>query len=225
VGILHVTATGNAGFHFEVNGFRCAIDALWQAPPRFLGGPPRWTPPRNLNLILVTHHHWDHFDARAVRHAASADTVVIGPPDVLDSLGRGVETWPTAPVGGQSPAQTNVGPALVTCFRTLHGHAHYSYLIDVGGFRVFHDGDNEDTRLLSADGLRPVDVLMLCPWLGSGWQTFVRDLSPRRWLLSHLTGDELAAHGEGRFLSQLCDETPLPERIVALIPGETLNLE
>lgn len=224
MGVLHVAATGNAGFFFDVGGFTCAIDALWTPPPRFLGGPPRWAPPRTLDLILVTHHHWDHFEASAVRRAASNNTIVIGPPDVIDSLGThaGISLAPSVSAG---PAETKAGPATVTCFRTTHGHEHYSYLIEVGGFRLLHDGDNEDTRTLSPEKLRPIDLLMLCPWQGSGWQGFAQDLAPRRWLLSHLAREELAAHGEGRFLPPLCDEVPLPERIVALGPGDTLSLE
>jgi L-ascorbate metabolism protein UlaG (beta-lactamase superfamily) len=225
VGALHVTATGNAGFYLELDGFTCAIDALWTPPPRFLGGPPCWTPPLRLDLILITHQHWDHFDARSVLRAASAGTVVIGPSDVVGGLGPGIGIRAIDPVADGGAVETRVGPARIACYGTTHGHAHNSYLIDVGGFRLFHDGDNEDTRTLSAQELRPVDVLMLCPWQGSGWQTFVKDLSPTRWLLAHLTANEINAHREGRFLPQLCDEVPIPERAVALSPGQTLTVE
>jgi hypothetical protein len=115
--------------------------------------------------------------------------------------------------------------ATVTAFRTYHGRGHNSYLVRAGGFAFFHDGDNEDTRPLDTAALAPVDALLLCPWQGSGWPEFVERLSPRRWFLIHMTQEEIAQHRAGRFLPDLCDRVPLPDRIVALAPGEASTME
>lgn len=221
---LYVTATGNAGFCIRFDSFVCAIDALWTIPARFAPGPPEVELPRP-DLVVITHSHWDHFDPDAVLRAATPHTAVLGPPDVIRRL-AGIQTttvWPAHGDGECPPV--HAGPATVTGYRTTHGRQHVSFLLEIGGFRLFHDGDNEDTRALPIRPLSPLDVLMLCPWQGSGWVEFVTSMSPRYWLLSHLSSGELAAHAAGRFLPELCDQVPLEERIVALEPGETLRVQ
>ncbi len=217
---LRLTATGNAGFVAEVGGFRFAIDAHWGLPLRSRGAGGVIGPPGSLDLILVTHAHRDHVDARVLTRAAGS-ALVVGPPEVTGALDPHVRR---AEVGRASrgPWRISEGPAHIDCFWTSHGSSHVSYLVDIGGFRLFHDGDNEDTRILDPSSLRPIDVLLLCPWQGSGWQDSVRELAPRWWVLAHLTEEELAAHDEGRFLPELSDDIPFPERTVGLWPGQTL---
>ena len=113
----------------------------------------------------------------------------------------------------------------VTCIRTSHGRAHNSYLVEADGFRFLHDGDNEDTRLLDARALGPIDALFLCPWQGSGWEDFVGRIEPRYWFLIHLYEEEIAAHREDRFLAELSDCVPDIAPVIALAPGESFDLE
>lgn len=129
------------------------------------------------------------------------------------------------------PAATTVLPLAggsVTAFRTTHGRRHNSYLVQLGQFRFFHDGDNEDTRPLATAAIAPLDALLLCPWRGADWPAFLQRLSPQHWILIHLDDDEITAHRADRFLPDLPDfsaRVPLPARIVALRPGEALTLD
>jgi len=109
--------------------------------------------------------------------------------------------------------------AAITAFLTFHGQAHNSYLIELPGFRCFHDGDNEKTPRLDAAVLGKLDALMLGPWQGSGWVNCIERLAPQRYFLMHLTDEELAEHAQDRFLPDLCDH--VPKGLVVLRPGET----
>jgi predicted Rossmann-fold nucleotide-binding protein len=49
-------------------------------------------------------------------------------------------------------------------------------------------------------------------------------VSPEDMDLMHLTDEEFDEHFAGRFLPELCDRVPLPDRIVALRPGESFTV-
>jgi L-ascorbate metabolism protein UlaG (beta-lactamase superfamily) len=232
---VKITATGNAGFHVAAPGTSVLIDALWEGVPRFLGGQ-RPAPTENLpaNLILVTHAHWDHFSpSRVAEAAARTGAAVVGAADVIRRLRGGVPDGllvtlepPETPRGGPAASATvETAGATVTALRTSHGQRHNSYLVRMGAFSFFHDGDNEDTRPLDVEFLRPVDALLLCPWQGSRWPDFVERLAPQRWFLTHLTDEEFDEHFAGRFLPGLSDRVPLADRVVALRPGESFEFD
>ena len=118
----------------------------------------------------------------------------------------------------------------ITAFRTYHSRGHNSCLLEIPGqnggkpLRLFDDGDNEDTRPLDLAAIGPIDVLLLGgPWQGSAWAEFVDRLRPGRWLLMHLTAEELDAHAAGRYLPDLCDRVPRPDGLVALRPSQALS--
>ena len=232
---ITITATGNAGVHVAGPGGAVFIDAFWDAAPRLIGGQTRRAAPAQAaDLILVTHGHWDHFSPDRVAEAAGRlGAAVIGPAHVVREL-RGliddrslVELEPSEAGRGRpaGSASVRLPAAEVTAFRTSHGRGHNSYLVRMGRFTVFHDGDNEDTRPLDVRALSPVDALFLCPWQGSAWETFVERLSPRLWVLIHLDEQEIARHEAGRFLADLADRVPLTDRTLALRPGEAHNLD
>jgi hypothetical protein len=115
--------------------------------------------------------------------------------------------------------------ARVRAFRTFHGSSHNSYLVDVEGFRFFHDGDNEDTRRLDRAALGRVDALMIGPWQGAGYVEFIEALAPRRWLLMHLSFEELDEYARGTFLTGTCGCDRVPPNGAALRPGEAVEID
>ncbi len=194
---------------------------------------PAWPGHLAADLILVTHAHWDHFDRDGVQAAAAgAGAVVAGPRSVCRALegrvppGRLIELEPTPPPRGRfaAPTTANVGPIRVQAFRTAHSRDHNSYLVQLPGFRLFHDGDNERTACLDGAALRPLDALLIAPWRGSGWADFVRATGATRWFLMHLTEEELREHEAGTFLSDSCGCTDVPDNLVVLRPGESITL-
>ncbi len=227
---VNVTLFGNSGFEIQAGGFRLLIDAFTNGYP----GGTQLDPPaesvQNADLILITHSHYDHFSPWKTAAAARVSGAqVVGPKAVIDALagelpaGQLVEAEPPVAPAGQPAAAVELtsGPAKITAFRTFHARGHNSYLIDVEGVRLFHDGDNEDTRRLDLARLGRNDALFLCPWKGSGWVEFIERLNPNRWFLMHLTDAELDDHEAGRFFADICDYVPLADRLVVLRPGQT----
>jgi L-ascorbate metabolism protein UlaG (beta-lactamase superfamily) len=226
-----ITAIGNEGFRVEAAGIRVFVDAFY-ASGLGVGSAP-CLQAQDLgrdDLILVTHAHGDHFDPEQVSALAeAADATVVGPATVIQALRRYRPTSslvtlepPTASRGAPARSLTITLPhAKVKALRTFHSQDHNSYLLDLDGFRLFHDGDNEDTRRISPAEIGPLDALFIGPWQGSGWAECVEKLAPRKWFLMHLTEAELDQQEAGTFLTDLCDHVPLPERLVVLRPGQS----
>jgi len=184
-------------------------------------------------LILVTHSHPDHFDAAQVEDAAKrTHATVIGPASVITRLQTKlpkeslVELEPVASKGVRITASRSVELPLarVTAFRTFHSSDHNSYLVEMKGFCFFHDGDNEDTRRIDRGALGRIDALFIATWQGAAWAEFIEAVQPSRWFLMHMTDEELAEHRKGAYLPDLCDHIPLPDKLVALSPGQSYEM-
>jgi len=226
---VKITAIGNEGFQIATPAATILIDAFYE-PYLSAGAAPGVAPEqiRQADLILVTHAHADHFDpAQVAEAAARTGAAVVGPPAVILPLSghlpaeRLVELDP--PLARKpAPAESRsciLPAAAVTAFRTFHGRGHNSYLVDAGGFRFFHDGDNENTRRLRPPALGRLDALFIAPWQGSGWVEFVEALRPAHWFLMHLDERELDRHEQGAYLPELCDR--VPPGLVVLRPGQS----
>lgn len=219
-----LTALGNAGFRIEHAGRVVLVDPFFarrDSPTLGFEIPA--------DLILITHDHWDHFDAEAVAEATERWPAcrVGGPRRVTNRLrGRVPEARlllleaPEPSRGQCYPyVQAQAGKIQVRAYRTFHGTGHNSYLVEQAGLRWLHDGDNERTQPYDVARLGSLDFLFLCPWQGSAWSDFVRQLQPRCWVLQHLDEDELAQHRRGEFLPSLGEPVPMPAE--ALATGET----
>ena len=221
---LTVTSLGNAGFLVEHGNTAIVVDPFDWSLPLITASA------RRFSLILVTHDHWDHFDRRRVAElSASRGATVCGPRRVVRALegtvapGRLQEVEPPPPSGHPRrsvPIAVTARGVPVLAYRSHHSRDHTSYLVDLGGVRLFHDGDNQDTTLYDPELLRDLDCLMLCPWQGSGWESFIRTIRPRRWLLMHLEDEELDVHDRGAFLPPLCESVPMEP--VALRSGRSI---
>ena len=228
-----IHAIGNEGFEIVTAGVRVFVDAFFAPTPR--PSPPRAHDAASApaaTIILVTHAHWDHFNpVEVAKIAAQTGATVVGPASVTQTIRHRL---PPAALVELEPAETRRGgspdsraaqlpAARVTAFRTRHSPDHNSYLVELDGFRFFHDGDNERTQPLDPAAIRPLDALFIGPWQGAGWVEFVERLEPKRWFLMHLDEAELAQHERGEFLPDLCDHVPLPDRLVVLRPGQSFE--
>lgn len=161
---LELTYVANSGVLVGAGETGVLIDALFDKPnpeyrapaPAVLGAMLKRTPPYDrVDLVLVTHDHPDHFDAGlAVRYLEGTDGPrLVAPADAVEKMRSLASDWTRIgprvvsldlPVGGK--AERVVGPVELTAFRTLHGQQdspmNLMYLVDLAGWRVFHEGDS-----------------------------------------------------------------------------------
>lgn len=224
-----VTAVGNAGFCIKLAGPVLFVDAFYRGIRGVADSP--WLDAAQVpqaDVILVTHAHPDHFDPDAIVRAASrTGAVVVGPHAAMRMLGGAV---PAEQIMGVPGHQRRGSVAwhqswqwgTVSAVTTVHGKEHVSYLLEAPGLRLFHDGDNEDTRCLPPSLLGRLDLLLLGPWQGSGWVEWIDAHAPVRSVLMHLTEDERNQHAAGRFLPDICDH--VPRGLCVLAPGESIEI-
>lgn len=212
---LHYVA--NCGVAVGAGDTTILIDALFDRPNPAYRAPSAETidkmvagvPPfDNVKLALVTHNHPDHFDARVAlrflehRHEA----VLVAPPDAIAAMREAASDWSrvarrVVTIDGPAGARVErkVGDVFVTAFRTNHGSSHSQtppnamYLVDLHGWRVFHDGDspgNVDEYERAGLGGLPVDLALVQSWFPTDFNggRFLRDvLRPAHLALTHVS--------------------------------------
>lgn len=227
---LKITSTGNAGVFIQAAGLKVYIDSFFH-PVLHVGGPSalKGADAEQADLILITHEHYDHIHPEEVQAAARiSGAQVTGPAramQLLEDLLPAEQLVVLEPAERKRPPdrqKTSIRGIDVTAYRTYHGRGHNSYLLEVGPYRIFHDADNERTQPYDVQELGRVDLLLLCPWAGSGAGDFVAGLQPGKWLLIHMTEEEIDLHRNGAFLPGLI--SPVPPGVVALRGGESLEM-
>ena len=227
---LKIISTGNAGVFLENAAGRIYIDSFFHPVPDVGGRPAvRGADAVKADLILITHNHYDHLHPEETRDAAIASgAVVAGPAKAIRVMAKHLPPERLVTLEPderqQPPARTanDFNGIAVTTFRTYHAQGHNSYLIEMDGVRILHDADNEHTQPYDIPSLGRIDVLLLCPWAGSGAGDFVARLNPGRWFLIHMTDGEIDQHRASSFLPGLV--SPVPDGVVALRGGEAFEL-
>lgn len=161
---VQVTYVGNSGFLITVGDKKVLIDALFE------GFPPEYTLPQevldkisnseapfdNVDLILASHDHADHFSAAMVRDFLqnNPDTVFIATNQAVSHLSdfgnRVIAVDPT--IG--SPVTVTANDIQVEAIYISHGQppageteiTNNAYLVTLNGIKFFHTGDIENLR-------------------------------------------------------------------------------
>ncbi len=187
---LGLTYVANMGVLVASGGTKVLIDALFDRPnPEYRAPTPETlekvikgeTPYDGVKLVLVTHNHPDHFaPGVAVRFLESRpDVVLAAPADAVAELRQASSDWSRLESRvisidlepGDFRRLTAAGIP-VTAVRTLHSGDRDSpmnlmYLFEIGGRRIFHEGDsNGKPDVFKGIGLEsaPLDLAVLHYW-------------------------------------------------------------
>jgi L-ascorbate metabolism protein UlaG (beta-lactamase superfamily) len=211
---VSVTFLANEGVMLAGGGRRVLIDALFEkykgdfaiaADSTQLALRNARAPFDSVNLILVTHHHGDHFQpAPVVAHLrANPRVAVLASQQVVDSLrGRitaadiGPRVMARAVARGASRRDTVNGVPITVLGLAHHDLQHYGYIVEIGGRRVLHVGDTDDGAksfpAFRLDTMR-IDVALLPQWMGmrpQGREMIERWIKPRHVAFIHLGSSE-----------------------------------
>lgn len=180
-GNLAVTWMGHSSVLVEFAGFRLLTDPVWGAYASPLPTPSlrRWVAPPlpldelpPLDLILVSHNHYDHLDAPTVRELARLQPLAewltpLGVGSLLRRLGarriRELDWWQEVEVG---PAVVAATPAQHFSARGIHDRNRTlwaGFAVRAAGRAIYFAGDTGYFPEFGPIGLRlgPLDVVML----------------------------------------------------------------
>ena len=187
---IHVTALGNEGFLVEVGSSTVIVDGLYRglrgyvAPTeQQLRARERAEPPFDeIELVLVTHHHPDHFDAEVVaRHVvANPHAVLVTTPMAVDQLRSDDQRFPLLservravfPEEGESE-HLEIDGIGIEVLNLHHGRnrslpaENLGFVVEMNGFSFLHIGDTMATaEELAALGLsdRKIDIAFVPFW-------------------------------------------------------------
>jgi len=187
---LVLAYVANSGVLVGSGATKVLIDALFDKPnpeyrppaPEVLDKMMKGAPPFDgVDLVLITHNHPDHFDAAlGVRYLeARPEPVLLAPADAVEEMRKAAADWTKIDsrvvsldlkVGEKGMKDWNRIP--VTASRTLHSGdlespMNLMYLVDLNGWRVFHEGDsNGKPEVYQGFGLggTPVDLALVHFW-------------------------------------------------------------
>lgn len=148
---IAVTWLGHAGFFAQVGGVNIAIDpnwALWHGPVKRLSQPSVWAhdlPP--IDLVLVTHAHYDHLHLPSLRKLAAAQPIIVpeGVGKIVKNCGFGriveLKTWQSATF---QDLRITLTPARHWGARMIHDtHRQFGgFLIKSPNRCLYHCGDS-----------------------------------------------------------------------------------
>lgn len=187
---LSLEYVANMGVLVGAGGTKVLIDALFDKPnPEYRAPEPgvldkiiKGEPPYDgVKLVLVTHNHPDHFAAGvAVRYLESQpEAILVAPADAVAELRKAAADWSklesrVTSVDLEPGDFRRLKPAgiPVTAVRTLHSGDRESpmnlmYLFEIGGRRIFHEGDSTGKpEVFKEFGLEsaPLDLAVVHYW-------------------------------------------------------------
>ncbi|HSR51372.1 MAG TPA: MBL fold metallo-hydrolase [Acidobacteriota bacterium] len=224
-----ITHLGNEGFLLEGGGKKVLVDALYDGLRGYVTPPPDL---RNrllaaedgfadVDLVLATHHHDDHFSPDPVNYYLEANSKAefLSTPQAVARLGLDSADGLLQRVRGVLPEEGKIEERTLNGVRVQILNLHHGrnrnpqvqnlgFIIHLGGRRVLHIGDTmatvEDWAPLEMEA-QPVDVALVPAW----YMTFpafievIREqLQPKHIAAMHVADKHAPEAYFGRYESQ-----------------------
>jgi len=160
-GELRIMPVYHGSVMLEFGGKVIHVDPWSQGD--FTGLPPA-------DLIVITHTHQDHLDRSMVDKLHKADTIIVGPPAVTDTLNCAPDCGVFEPVSdSEHKTVMGIGIEGVPMYNMVYGSGpgkpyHHKgigsgYVLTFGSTRVYFSGDTECTPEMKA--LKNIDIAFL----------------------------------------------------------------
>jgi L-ascorbate metabolism protein UlaG (beta-lactamase superfamily) len=167
---------GQAGYLFKSsNGLTVMIDPYFSDEVARQEGLKRLFPPPITadelvpDVLLVSHHHLDHFDEPTIKSFALAGrTLLVAPPSCI-ARARALG-WATPRTRSLVPGEsaTTRGLRITATFARHTLPDAIGFLLDLEGMRLWHSGDTEYDQHLRALAPAKLDVAFICINGGGG---------------------------------------------------------
>jgi L-ascorbate metabolism protein UlaG (beta-lactamase superfamily) len=165
VGPVKITPIYHASTLIEAGGKIIYVDPTQKLELNGVGNGPDITGRPRADLILISDIHHDHMDTDAIALISKADTVIIAPPSVVEtvktakSVANGETTqWEGWTIEAIPMYNMKRGPAPGQFFHTK-GRGN-GYVLTHGGQRFYFSGDTEGIPEMRA--LKNIDVAFVC---------------------------------------------------------------
>ena len=119
------------------------------------------------DLILITHHHGDHFDLETLAAIGKNGAPMITNPDVHGKLGGAMQANATALSNGESTAFNDMKVDAIPAYNLTEDRMKFhpqgrdnGYVLTLDGFRIYISGDTEDVPEMRA--LQNIDLAFVC---------------------------------------------------------------
>jgi len=198
---------GHSSVYMELDGFRLLVDPVFSdyASP-FQGiGPKRTHPPPialadlpRIDVVMISHDHYDHLDMRTIQHLSSRGTQFLVPLgvgvhldewEIPDGQITELDWWESAEIAGLmivcTPAQHYSGRGIFDYKETLWS----SWSVIGPKHRVFYSGDSGFSNhfRLIGDRLGPFDLsIMKIGQYGPGASWIYSHMGPEDAIEAHL---------------------------------------
>lgn len=132
-----------------------------------VGDPAQYADLPAPDLIMVTHHHGDHFNAGTLAAIMGEGTKLITNPTVYDALEGDLKAKAESIGNGDETAFNGVSIDAIPAYNTTAGKEKFhprgrdnGYIFGFDGFRIYVSGDTEDTAEMRA--LEGIDLAFVC---------------------------------------------------------------
>jgi len=132
-----------------------------------VGGGEKYAELPAADLVLITHHHGDHFNADTLVAIVGENTVMMVNPEVMEKLSDDMKAKATSLGNGDAGEWNGIGVHAIPAYNTTAGREKFhpkgrdnGYVLNMDGFQIYLSGDTEDIPEMRA--LKDIDLAFVC---------------------------------------------------------------